>query len=80
MSLSVPLVCGKRLSPVMNGLSVPTHEKALGTFALSGKLIAAPEQIAWLFALVIFTAGITEIVIVCGVPTHEPICVVGVTV
>ena len=39
-----------------------------------------PEQIVAVIAFVIVTVGKTEIATVCGVPKHEPVVEVGVTV
>ena len=61
-------------------MEVETQLKVLGILAESPKFKGTPEQIELVFAEVIVGKGFTVIETVCGVPMHEPVTVVGVTV
>jgi hypothetical protein len=61
-------------------LEVATQLKVLVTLVESPKFKDTPEQIELVFAEVIVGKGFTVIETVCGVPMHDPVTVIGVTV
>jgi hypothetical protein len=68
------------LSPVVLALSAASHEKVDAGPAVNPKFSAVPLQTVVLVALVIIGLGFTVTVTTCGLPTHDPVVVVGVTV
>ena len=67
------------LSPLIFGLSIAIHEKSDASVLVNGKLRGSPLQIAAFATLVITGEGSTVIVMVLGIPGHEPDTEVGTT-
>ncbi len=69
------------LAPVMPPVIAPiVHVKLLGAEAVNTIFGPVPLHIVAVLGVVTTGAGLTVTVIVKGVPTHEPVAEVGVTI